>query len=82
MLEIAKSNETGRVIGSDYIAENTNRYPVSVSMKLTEKDNVYDAVVWVPLRIEAQQRAYLGWVIQSDNSRPANWEFEWRIKQP
>lgn len=82
LIEIAKVNESGRPFGADYMAWNKTNKPVVVNIRLTTKKNVFDGLVWMPLRVEAGQRIYLGWVTQSDYNYDAGWEYEWNVAPP
>lgn len=77
-----KLTELGSKIGFDYYAVNHNQFPVYVSMGAIDQKNIYEGLVPGQFTIAPGEDAYLGWIIQEDHSKSAQWKLQWGVETP
>lgn len=80
LISTDKMNEEGEKYGVDYYVHNHNMYPVYVSIQATVTNNVYDSLVPGQFIVDRDEKAHMGWVIQTDETVDSLWEVEWEVQ--
>jgi hypothetical protein len=79
LYQMDKYNAEGHNFGTDYVVYNRNDYPVLISIELVEKRNLLDGLLIGVIRVEPGEKAYLGWLIQSDPEYDSDWRIQWWV---
>jgi hypothetical protein len=71
-------NEDQHNFGEKYSVINRNAVPVRVSIKLLNKENIEDHLIDDYKIIAPHKKTELGYILQKDPAKPANWKYEWQ----
>jgi len=72
-------NDDGHNFGERYLVVNRGKKPKRVSIQLNEVENAEDHLVDDPVTVPPHKKLDLGYVVQKDASRGANWKYEWQV---
>lgn len=70
-------NEDRHNYGEEYFVLNRNDHPMRVSIKLTESKNVEDHIIRYTIIVEPHDRVGMGFVLQDEVSKGADWKYTW-----
>ncbi len=73
-------NEEGHNYGERYYVLNRNDYPVKVSIKLTDGQNIDDYLVPYTIVVKEFQRIEIGEIYQTDIKKESSWNYEWQVE--
>jgi len=66
--------------GVEYFIQNQNKVPVFISIRATDKENIYDSFVPGQFSIQPGKEEHVGWVLQNDPYERADWGVDWNIE--
>lgn len=73
-------NKEGHNYGERYYILNRNKYPVQVSIKITNSHNVDDYLVPYTVIVKEFQRIEVGEVYQTEITKKSSWDYEWQVQ--
>lgn len=73
-------DEKGNLYGEAYYALNHNNYPIRISIKLVQAENVNQKIVPYTIIMEPDARVSLGSVAKNKSGKDAKWKYEWEVE--
>lgn len=75
-----RKDDQGRKNGVNYYAHNRNNGVVYVTIDALNAKNVYENLTYSQVVVDASDKVFLGWVIQTKNEDQSHWEVEWTVE--
>jgi hypothetical protein len=79
LVQLQKLNCEGKYFGDDLFAVNNNDFPVLVSIKTTQLNNIKDGLFHEAFVLQPKERGYFGWLAQDKRDIEGAWNIEWFV---
>ena len=66
--------------GSDIIVVNNESFPIEVTIKLTDNENMLDGLLSDVALVHPGETVYLGWVVLREKGNGGSWSVNWSVQ--